>query len=117
MTAPIILEKVLRNMRKESRRTQVRTDDTPRLRGRTSQHVVDCVDVFRKSVHNTTDRLRNLVSGSRISANPTVRTVVSKKDIGLCMTRLMASFLDVSRKKDAGNENLRDVAYWTQSTQ
>ena len=60
MTAPIILEKVLRNMRKESTKTPVRTDDTPRLRERTSQHVVDCVDVFRKSVHNTANRLRRI---------------------------------------------------------
>ena len=115
MTAPIILEKVLRNMRKESKKLKSE-HDAPRLSGRTSQHVVDRVDVFRKTIHDTADRLRRVVSRRRTPADLTLRTVVSKNDIGLCMTRLMASFLDVRWKKGRDKENLHDVASWTQST-
>ena len=110
MTAPIILEKVLRNMRKESAKLKSEQMTCPRLRERTSKHVVDCVDVFGKSVHNTANRLRTIVSGRRVSADSTVRTVVSKKDIGLCMTRLMPSFQDIRWKKAPEKENIRDVA-------
>jgi hypothetical protein len=39
-------------------------------------------------------------------------TVVSKNDIGLCMTRLIASFRDVRWKKDSEKESLRDEASW-----
>ena len=34
---------------------------------RTSQHVVDCVDIFGKSVHDTAKRLRMAVSGREFS--------------------------------------------------
>ena len=39
-------------------------------------------------------------------------TVVSKNDIGLCMTRLIASFRDVRWKKGLDKENLHDEASW-----
>ena len=58
---------------------------------RTSQQVVKCIDVFRKSVHDTANWLEIGFSGRRNADSQIVRTVVSKKDIGLCMTRLIAS--------------------------
>jgi hypothetical protein len=42
--------------------------------------------------------------GRRISADLTVPTVVSKKDMGLCMTPLMAPSQEVRRKKDKDKE-------------
>ena len=75
--------------------TKLRTNELSRLKERTGQHIVDCVDVFRKAVHNTANRLRTTVGGGRILTKRVVRTVVSKKDIGLCITRLMPSFQDV----------------------
>jgi hypothetical protein len=43
-----------------------------------------------------------------------MRTVVSKKDIGLRMTRLIASFKfqNIRWKNDSDTENLRDEASW-----
>jgi hypothetical protein len=72
----------------------VRTDKAVWLseRSRTSQHVVDRVDIFGKSVHDTAKRLRMIVKWEENAADSTLRTVVSKKDIGPCITRLMASF-------------------------
>jgi hypothetical protein len=39
-------------------------------------------------------------------------TVVSKNDIGLRITRLIASFWGVRPKEDSDRENLRDEASW-----
>ena len=45
-----------------------------------------------------------------------MRTVVSKKDIGLRMTRQIASFQNVRWKNDSDTENLRDEASWKLSS-
>ena len=65
--------------------------DISRLGERTSQQVIKCIDVFRKSVHYTANRLEAVFSGRRNTVSQIVRTVVSKKDIGLYITWLMAS--------------------------
>jgi hypothetical protein len=62
ITAPIILDMVLRNVRKESVKLESERMSRPGQVNevRTSQLVVECVDIFGKSVHDTAKRLRTI---------------------------------------------------------
>src|SRR6266478_717872 len=116
MIAPIIVDEVLRDMRKDSANLKLERMIRPgQLDERSATNRPACCRLclcLWKIGSSYGQAATYNCQCEENSARSTVRTVVSKKDIGLYMTRLIASFQDVRRKKDSATENLRYVLSW-----